>query len=435
MQGNYLTVAGIDTPVLNLGSYDFLNQADNKETKKSAEQTLLKYGVGSCGPRGFYGTIDLHLKFEDEIAKHMGTQVLHAIVCIGIHYCVTPSMCAMQEAISYSDGASAVSSTITAFAKRGDLLLVDEACGEPVRTGATLSRARVHYFKHNDMEDLSMVMSSIAADDKRLKRDSSQQRRFVIVEGLYKKTGNICPLPELMKLKEKFCYRIILDESLSFGCLGKTGKGVTELFNIPVADVEMLVIGMGATLASVGGVSLGTREVVDHQRLSGPGYCLSASAPPVFSTAALSALSTLQDRSAGGKLLAALHKNCAAMQSELSAVPGLVLVTKGANPILHLSLDRSDHSVSAALSGLTGEELWDTEESIIFDIVDDCINNGVGVTFSILQDDWIQEFAKSESSIRPSLRVCVSSKLLQKEIKLTGKVLKEATARSLKSRK
>lgn len=341
----------------------------------------------------------------------------------------------VQEAISYSDGASAVSSTITAFAKRGDLLLVDEACGEPVRTGATLSRARVHYFKHNDMDNLSMVMSSIAADDNRLKRDSSQQRRFIIVEGLYKKTGNICPLPELMKLKEKFCYRIVLDESLSFGCLGETGKGVTELFNVPIADVEMLVIGMGATLASVGGVSLGSREVVDHQRLSGPGYCFSASAPPVFSTAALSALAVLQDRSAGGKLLTALHKNCVAMQSELSAIPGLVLVTKGANPILHLSLDRSDRSVSSALSGLTGEELWDAEESIVFDIVNDCVNNGVGVTFSILQNDWIQEYAKSDSSIRPSLRVCVSSKLLQKEIKLTGKVLKEATARSLKSKK
>lgn len=75
VKGNYLTVAGIETPVLNLGSYDFLNQAENKETKKSAEKTLLKYGVGSCGPRGFYGTIDLHLQFEDEIAKHMGTQV------------------------------------------------------------------------------------------------------------------------------------------------------------------------------------------------------------------------------------------------------------------------------------------------------------------------------------------------------------------------
>lgn len=75
IKGNYLSIAGIDTLVLNLGSYDFLNQGENQSAKKAAEQTLLKYGVGSCGPRGFYGTIDLHLKFEEEIAKHMGTQV------------------------------------------------------------------------------------------------------------------------------------------------------------------------------------------------------------------------------------------------------------------------------------------------------------------------------------------------------------------------
>lgn len=278
------------------------------------------------------------------------------------------------------------------------------------------------------MDDLRTVMSSIAADDKRLKRDSSQQRRFIIVEGLYKKTGNICPLVELMKLKNEYCYRIVLDESLSFGSLGATGKGVTELFNIPITEVEMLVIGMGGTLASVGGVSLGTREVVDHQRLSGPGYCFSASAPPVFSTAALVSLAVLQDPLSSQKLLSSLHKNCEAMRNELSNIPGLSLITEGASPILHLSLDTTDSAVSAALSDLSGEELWDAEEAIIFDIVNNCVMNGIGVTFSIFQSDWVKEFVLTNSSLRPSMRVCVTSKLLQKEIKQTSKVIKEAAA-------
>ena len=74
--GNYLGIDGVDVPVLNLASFDFLNLSQNNTAKAAARETLKKYGVGSCGPRGFYGTIDLHLQFEQEIAKHMGVQVI-----------------------------------------------------------------------------------------------------------------------------------------------------------------------------------------------------------------------------------------------------------------------------------------------------------------------------------------------------------------------
>ena len=44
-------------------------------TQEMCEATINKYGVGSCGPRGFYGTIDVHLQLEERLAKYMGTQV------------------------------------------------------------------------------------------------------------------------------------------------------------------------------------------------------------------------------------------------------------------------------------------------------------------------------------------------------------------------
>ena len=97
--------------------------------KDASKAAMSKYGCGSCGPRGFYGTIDVHLQLEESIAKFTGS----------------------DQAILYSDGASAVSSTIAAFAKRGDLLVVDEGVYEPLVTGVTLSRANVKWFRHNDM--------------------------------------------------------------------------------------------------------------------------------------------------------------------------------------------------------------------------------------------------------------------------------------------
>jgi hypothetical protein len=97
-----MIVRGVNAEVLNLSSFDFYGFSQDDTVRAAARAALEKYGCGSCGPRGFYGTIDQHLKIEDAVARFMGT----------------------EEAISYSDGASTVSSTIPAFAKKGDLLLV-----------------------------------------------------------------------------------------------------------------------------------------------------------------------------------------------------------------------------------------------------------------------------------------------------------------------
>jgi len=57
--------------------------------------------VGSCGPRGFYGTIDIHLKLEETLANFMGT----------------------NDVVVYSDSIACISSVIAAFARSGDLIV------------------------------------------------------------------------------------------------------------------------------------------------------------------------------------------------------------------------------------------------------------------------------------------------------------------------
>ena len=81
------------------------------------------------------------------------------------------------QSIMYSDGASTSSSTVAAFAKRGDLLVVDEGCFEGLLTGALLSRSNVRHFKHNDMADLERGLREIREEDRRLRRDVMEQRR------------------------------------------------------------------------------------------------------------------------------------------------------------------------------------------------------------------------------------------------------------------
>lgn len=75
VKGNYLQIRGIQKPVLNLSSFDFLGLSRLEDTKDESRKALDKYGCGSCGPRGFYGTIDKHLEIEAAIANFMGTEV------------------------------------------------------------------------------------------------------------------------------------------------------------------------------------------------------------------------------------------------------------------------------------------------------------------------------------------------------------------------
>jgi hypothetical protein len=106
------------------------NDNNNDNALKAASiRTLQRYGCGSCGPRGFYGTLDLHLNLEEKFASILGS----------------------PDSIMYSDGASAATSTIAAFCKRGDLIVADAGIYEPLQSGLTLSRATIVTFKHNDM--------------------------------------------------------------------------------------------------------------------------------------------------------------------------------------------------------------------------------------------------------------------------------------------
>eukprot|EP01041_Mallomonas_annulata_P010070 gene10070-20987_t len=391
VDGLYVKLRGIRSPVLNLSSFDLLGLGQLPELKEASRKALEFYGCGSCGPRGFYGTIDLHLKFESAIAVFMKT----------------------AEAISYSDSASAVSSTIPAFAKRGDLILVDEACCEAIQTGLMLSRATIQTFQHNDMNHLRTMLESIAADDIRLKRDSLQQRRFIVVEGLYRNIGDLCPLPELVALKEKFCYRLMMDESLSFGAIGKTGRGVTEHFDIDIMNIEIINIAMDTTLASVGGLCIGSREVVDHQRLSGAGYCYSAAAPPFMSAAGLVSLAELEK---DPSRLSKLHENTRLLAEGLSRIPALCLASgddvKASTPIIHLRLRH----------GLTS---WEEEEDFMRELANCCAEHGVGIVPTIypnVTSPWslISNPQRNDTvmpaSLRPSVRLCVSAMLSTNQI-------------------
>lgn len=149
------------------------------------------------------------------------------------------------------------------------------------------------------------------------KKSNPKQRRFLFLEGIYGKTGTICDLPNMVKLRRKYQLRLFLDESNSLGILGKTGRGLLEHFNVDPAEVDLVIGSLETTAGSIGGFCVGSLFTIEHQRLSGLGnilkiikcyisllnasffigYCFSASLPPVLTHAAISAFDYMDEHS------------------------------------------------------------------------------------------------------------------------------------------
>ena len=256
---------------LDMVTTDFLSVYQEAGPKAAGQKTLDVIGVGSCGPRGFYGTVDVHLELEDTLARFLRT----------------------EEAILYSYDAATVPSIIPAFANAKDIVVIDDGCAYAVRLGCLLSRAKVVSFRHNDMEDLERVLRGITEGERRKRKPLN--RRFVVVEGVYHHTGDVAELKRIVEIKNRYKFRLLVDESLSIGTLGATGRGACEHCGVAPEDVEIVAGSLGHAVGSIGGFCAGAREMVDHQRLSGLGYCFSASLPPFLASTSCAVIKEWMD--------------------------------------------------------------------------------------------------------------------------------------------
>lgn len=274
--------------------------------------TVDLYAVGTCGPRGFYGTLDLHLELETQIAQFLRT----------------------EDSIIYSQHAATVSSVIPSFAKVGDILVVDSGCNFAIQKGIELSRSIVFHFNHNDMQDLEAVLKDV--QQRFAKKPLT--RRFIICEGLYQNYGDICPLPRIVELKQRFKYRLIIDESLSIGSLGPRGAGVSDFFDIGIQQLDIIVGSMAHHFGGAGGFCAGSAVMVDHQRLNGKAYCFSASLPACLTTPPKFIIAYLQKNCR--ILMPKLQKNTKLLYEGLTKLSGFELES-GPSPCMHLYLKKS----------------------------------------------------------------------------------------------
>jgi serine palmitoyltransferase len=157
---------------MNLASQNIYNFNGNEQIKEKAIQVLRTYGVGPCGPPQFYGTQDVHMRTEADIANFLGT----------------------EGCIVYAQAFSTISSVIPSFCKRGDVIVADKAVNWSIRKGLEVSRSSIRWYNHSDYDDLERVMKKVAQEQ----AGKKITRRFIVTEGLFEMTGECVDLPRLV---------------------------------------------------------------------------------------------------------------------------------------------------------------------------------------------------------------------------------------------
>ncbi|KAJ2609064.1 serine palmitoyltransferase component [Coemansia sp. RSA 1365] len=383
-------------PVLNFASYNFLGFVDSPELGKHAVESLRKYGVGTCGPPGFYGTLDVHMELEKQIAAFIGH----------------------SAAILYSQAFTTTLSVIPCFSKRSDIIVADEGVNFAVQQAIFLSRSKVYWYKHNDMADLERILKDVNKQLVGRRGKNALPRKFIVTEGLFQNTGDISPLVELVELKHRYKFRIILDESFSFGVLGKRGAGLADHFNIDPHEIDLLIGALCFAIGASGGFCCADKDLVEHQRLSGAGYCFSASLPGILTIAAADAIHALE--ADPDSYLDNLRDNAVLLRTLLKRIPGLQIDGAADSPLIHIRL-APDALVRMKRSG--GAWTKTDIDRVLTDVAEEAQKDGVLLTRAMYVDDHERILPNS------SIRICVSSAHTRKEVEKCAHAVKSAVSR------
>ena len=186
--------------IIMIGSNNYLGLTSDPRVMEAGVEAIKKYGSGNSGSRFLNGTLDVHIKLEEELAKF-----LHKEACI-----------------TMSTGFQANLGIISAIAGRNDVILCDKENHASIYDGIRLSYAKMIRYEHNDMADLEEKLKTVPED----------KGILIITDSVFSMTGEICNLPKLVELKKKYGARLMLDEAHGIGVLGAHGRGAGEHFDL-----------------------------------------------------------------------------------------------------------------------------------------------------------------------------------------------------------
>ncbi|AJM92614.1 8-amino-7-oxononanoate synthase [Nitrosopumilus piranensis] len=215
-QGSHITING--KKLINLCSNDYLG----------IPTTRIQVSQLQSSSRLVSGNDESYKKLEKILAKHKS----------------------QQNSLIYPTGYMANLGSISAIARKGDLILSDELNHTSIIESCKLSDARVLVYKHNDIKDLQTKLKQ------------KGKNKFVITEGIFSMDGDMSKLKQITEISQKTDAITIVDDAHGDFVIGKDGKGTPNYFNVG-KKIDMYISSLSKGLGSFGGYVAAKNNVID----------------------------------------------------------------------------------------------------------------------------------------------------------------------------
>jgi 8-amino-7-oxononanoate synthase len=224
--------------------------------------------------------LDIHIELEEKLADLVGK----------------------EKALVFSTGFMVNQGVLSSLVGRNETIIVDRTDHASIIDGARLSFGDVRKYRHNDMENLELVLES--------EKDTN---KLVIVDGVFSMEGDIAKLPEIVKLGQKYDAVVMVDDAHGVGMLGKNGSGTCNHFGL-TDKVDLIMGTFSKSLASVGGFVAGDTDTIHFIQHVARAFMFSAAMPPASVASVSAAVDVMREET---WRLEALWKNNDLMRGRL----------------------------------------------------------------------------------------------------------------------
>lgn len=219
---------------------NYLGLANHPEIRKTDADASAQFGLAyPMGARMMSGNSNYHEQLERELAEFEGK----------------------EDAILMNFGYQGIMSAIDAVCGRHDVIVYDAESHACIIDGLRLHPGHRYVFKHNDMEDLVKQLDRAT----QLIQKQHAGGILVITEGVFGMAGDQGKLKEIVELKTKYEFRLLVDDAHGFGTLGKTGAGAGEEQGCQ-DGIDLYFSTFAKSMASIGAFLAGDRDIIDFIR-------------------------------------------------------------------------------------------------------------------------------------------------------------------------
>jgi len=243
-----INVEGSEASILNFCANNYLGLSNHPRVVQAGIDALKNYGAGLSSVRFICGTQTIHKELEDKISRfHEREDTILYASCFDANAGLFEQLCGPE-----------------------DVILSDELNHASIIDGIRLCKAKKYRYKHKDMKDL----------EEKLAESQDGRSRLIVTDGVFSMDGNVCPLPQIKALAEKYNALIFIDECHATGFFGATGRGTEEFFGMK-GSVDIINSTLGKALGgAAGGYTTGTSQLVTLLRQRSRPYLFSNSLPP-----------------------------------------------------------------------------------------------------------------------------------------------------------